>query len=97
MKIMKKLFATSPSGLVFYYRVMMGLMTAGVVIAIIGGTQDSKPYDERNYILILGIFALIMFFKFVDWEKEARQARDKAKAEQAAEVIKGANNDKANS
>lgn len=80
MKI-KQLFKIGDQGALLYHRVMMVLMAGGVIVGILGGTQESRPYDERTYLIALSILALIMFLKFVDLGKRSKRCNKKSRKE----------------
>lgn len=51
-------------------------MGVGVCIGAIGGTIDSRPYDERTYVLALTIILLQLFIhcdrKFDEFEQRRK-------------------------
>ncbi len=55
------------------------IMAIGVALGIIAGTQASRQYDERAYLLVLTLLALVLSGKFMDWAKEAKRKVEEEK------------------
>ena len=53
--------------------VIMGLFT---IIGMLAATQTDKLYDERTYLLVLSLFALLLFWKFAGYV-EAEKKKQK--------------------
>ncbi len=50
----------------WFNRIMAVIMGGLTLMGFIYGTQSGRPYDERTYILVLTIIALILFMGLAD-------------------------------